>query len=95
LVRNGARARRGALDNILFYGTLGLAYGRGQVAAAGVTQNDLRTGVAAGSGREVGLAYNWSAKAAYLYIDLGSDTYRPVVTSNGLINSVARRGVKL
>jgi len=90
-----ARGRGRALDNILFDGTLGLAYGRGQVAAAGVTQNDLHTGGAAGSGREVGLAYNWSAEAAYLYIDFGSGTDHPVASSSGLSSSVVRSGVNL
>jgi outer membrane immunogenic protein len=50
------RGRGGiALNNILFYGTLGLAYGRGQV-----DESNLHTGLAAGLGLEVGLTHNWS-----------------------------------
>jgi outer membrane immunogenic protein len=69
-----------ALSNILFYGTLGLAYGRRQ---AGVTENNLHTGPAAGFGLEVGLTQNWSAKAGYLYIDFGGATDDLIGTSNG------------
>jgi outer membrane immunogenic protein len=75
------RGRSGlALSNILFYGTLGLAYGRGQ---AGVTENNLLTGPAVGFGLEVGLTKNWPAKAGYLYIDFGGVTDDPIGTSNG------------
>jgi outer membrane immunogenic protein len=88
------RGRGGiALNNILFYGTLGLAYGRGQVTLAGLTENNLHTGLAAGFGLEVGLTQNWSAKAEYLYIDFGSETYGLIGTSNALTNSVARLGL--
>ena len=88
------RGRAGiALNNILFYGTLGLAYGRGQVTLAGLTENNLHTGLAAGAGLEVGLTQNWSAKAEYLYIDFGSEAYGLIGTSTGLTNSVARLGV--
>ncbi len=88
------RGRGGfALNNILFYGTLGLAYGRGQVDVAGVMENNLHTGLAAGFGLEVGLTQNWSARAEYLYIDFGSQTYGLIGTSNGLTSSVARLGL--
>jgi outer membrane immunogenic protein len=88
------RGRGGiALNNILFYGTLGLAYGRGQVTLGNLTENNLHTGLAAGAGLEVGLTQNWSAKAEYLYIDFGSETYGVIGTGNALTNSVARLGV--
>jgi hypothetical protein len=39
------RGRGGiALNNILFYGTLGLAYGRGQLDVAGLRETNLHTG---------------------------------------------------
>jgi outer membrane immunogenic protein len=69
-----------ALSNILFYGTLGLAYGRGQ---AGGTENNLHTGPAAGFGLEFGLTQNWPAKAGYLYIDFGGATDNLIGTRNG------------
>jgi len=72
------RGRGGlALSN---YGTLGLAYGRGQ---AGATENNLHTGLAAGFGLEGGLTQNWPAKAGYLYIDLGGASDDLIGTSNG------------
>jgi outer membrane immunogenic protein len=75
------RGRRGvALSNILFYGTLGLAYGRGPVAG---TENSLHAGPAAGIGLEVGLTRDWPAKAGYLYIDFGGATDDLIGTSNG------------
>jgi outer membrane immunogenic protein len=61
-----------ALDNILFYGTLGLAYGRGDVALAGLAPNNLPA-VAAGLGSGVDLTRAWSAKARHLYIDFGGE----------------------
>jgi outer membrane immunogenic protein len=88
------RGRGGiALNNILFYGTLGLAYGRGQITLAGLTENNLHTGLAAGFGLEVGLTQNWSAKAEYLYIDFGSETYGLIGTSNAATSNVARLGL--
>jgi outer membrane immunogenic protein len=79
------RGRGGlALSNILFYGTLGLAYGRGQAGVqAGATENNLHTGLAAGFGLEGGLTQNWPAKAGYLYIDFGGATDDLIGTSNG------------
>jgi outer membrane immunogenic protein len=65
------RGRGGlALSNILFYGTLGLAYGR------------VRAGVTAGFGLEVGLTQNWPANAG-LYIDFGGATDDLIGTGNG------------
>jgi outer membrane immunogenic protein len=75
------RGRDGlGLSNILFYGTLGLAYGRGQ---AGATENNLPAGLAAGFGLEGGLTQNWPAKAGYPYIDFGGATDDLIGTSNG------------
>jgi outer membrane immunogenic protein len=88
------RGRGGvALNNILFYGTLGLAYGRGQITLAGLTETNLHTGVAAGAGLEVGLTQNWSAKAEYLYIDFGSEAYGLLGTNNALTDNVGRLGL--
>ena len=79
------RGRGGlGLSKILFYGTLGLAYGRGQAGVqAGATENNLHTGLAAGFGLEGGLTQNWPAKAGYPYIDFGGATDDLIGTSNG------------
>jgi outer membrane immunogenic protein len=88
------RGRGGfALNNILFYGTLGLAYGRGHVDIGSVGENNLHTGWTAGAGMEVGLTPNWSVKAEYLYIDLGSESYGLTLTNNGLTSNLLRFGV--
>jgi len=85
------RARVGyAIDNVLIYGTGGLAVGQGK---AGLTiqggvpggftgpeysQTDSKTmvGYAIGAGAEWAIAHsNWSVKAEYLYTDFGSKTF--------------------
>jgi outer membrane immunogenic protein len=88
------RGRAGiALNNILFYGTLGLAYGRGQLDVAGLSETNLHTGFTSGFGLEVGLTHNWSVKAEALFIDYGSEPYAAIGTSTSLTNTVARLGV--
>ena len=64
-----------ALTNVLFYATLGLAYGGGKIELAGLSETNTHFGWAAGVGLEVGLTPNWSAKAEYLYVDLANKTY--------------------
>ncbi len=90
------RGRAGfALSNILFYGTVGLAYGglRAQSTLTGVTETKTHTGWAAGLGMEVALMGNWSARAEYLYVDLTDRAYSLTGTSNGLNSSMLRLGV--
>jgi outer membrane immunogenic protein len=78
------RARAGvSVDQVLLYGTAGLAYGGVQSSAtnfftpvaAGVfsgTTSDTRVGWAAGAGVEWGFVPGWSVKGEYLHVDLGS-----------------------
>jgi outer membrane immunogenic protein len=88
------RGRGGiAMNNILFYGTLGLAYGRGHVASNGFGEDNFHPGWATGVGLEVGLASNWSVRAEYLYIDLADESYFLTGTSNGLRTNLGRFGV--
>jgi outer membrane immunogenic protein len=90
------RGRAGfALNNILFYGSLGFAYGRGHVDVGSVGEDNLHAGWTAGGGMEVGLTPNWSVKAEYLYIDLGSESYGLTGTSNGLTSNLLRFGGEL
>jgi opacity protein-like surface antigen len=97
-----ATARVGyAWDRLLIYGQGGLAVG--DVAAkvvsnsffpGGTVNSDSKTSVGwtAGAGFEFGLTQNISAKAEYLYFDLGTDTYNlgvPVrISRNGNIGRV-------
>ncbi len=88
------RGRAGvALDNILLYGTAGLALGGMRGEAGGSSESKTHLGWAAGAGIEVGFAPNWSAKVEYLYIGLAERSYAVTGTSNGLQSSVLRLGV--
>jgi outer membrane immunogenic protein len=68
-----ARGRVGyAFDRVLFYATAGGAFGDVQMMANGGTATADRTGWTAGVGLEYAILGPWSAKAEYLYADLGS-----------------------
>lgn len=87
------RARLGyALNNILFYGTGGLAYGGLKLESAGLSQTKTHYGWTAGVGAEVGLMPAWTARVEYLYIDLVDRDYF-IGTSNGLESHVLRLGI--
>jgi outer membrane immunogenic protein len=88
------RGRAGlAMNNILFYGTLGLAYGRGHIDLNGLSEDNMHVGWAGGGGLEVGLTQNWSVRAEYLYIDLSSEGYVLTGANNGLQSNLVRFGV--
>jgi outer membrane immunogenic protein len=88
------RGRAGyAMNNILFYGTLGLAYGDLKGELNGLTETKTEFGWTLGAGMEVGLTPNWSAKVEYLYMDLGSRSFSITGTDNGLQSSILRLGV--
>jgi outer membrane immunogenic protein len=88
------RGRGGiALNNILFFGTLGLAYGRGKLDVAGLSETNLHTGLAAGFGLEVGLTHNWSVKAEGLFNNYGNQPYAVIGTNGALTNGAAQLGV--
>jgi outer membrane immunogenic protein len=82
-----------ALTNILFYGTFGLAYGRGRIDLGGLSETNPHFGWAAGAGIEVGLTPRWSAKAEYLFVDLDNKTYAITGTTNGFESSILRFGL--
>lgn len=80
------RAKVGyAVNNVLFYGTGGLAYGEvnastsfndpsaggGPRVFAG-SSSSTKTGWAAGAGVDYALSRNWTVGAEYLYVDLGT-----------------------
>jgi outer membrane immunogenic protein len=88
------RGRAGvALNNILIYGTGGIAYGGIRAENAGVTEARTLYGWAAGLGLEVGLTPNWSARAEYLYVDLNDRGYNLTGTQNGFESNLLRFGV--
>ena len=89
------RGRAGyALNNILFYGTAGLAFGElsGQTFG-GLTETHTNAGWTVGLGAEFGLAQNWSAKVEYLYVDLNDSNFTITGAQNGYHFGLLRAGV--
>ncbi len=88
------RGRAGvAFNNILIYGTLGLAYGGVRGEIAGLSESKTHIGWAGGVGVEVGLNRAWSARAEYLYVDLNDRLYTITGVKNGLESNLLRFGV--
>jgi outer membrane immunogenic protein len=87
------RGRAGwAMNNVLLYGTFGLAYGdlRGEIP--GLSETRTLVGWTGGIGGEYGFAPNWSAKVEYLYMDLASRGFTVTGTTNGLHSNLVRFG---
>ncbi len=88
------RGRLGyAMNNILFYGTFGLAYGELNGTLSGLEENKTHVGWAGGAGMEVGMTPNWSARVEYLYMDLSSRAYTITGVTNGFQSNMLRLGV--
>jgi outer membrane immunogenic protein len=89
-----ARGRIGyAFNNILLYGTGGVAFGDLRGDTFGLSEDHVAAGWTAGLGAEFALTQNWSAKAEYLYVDLSSQRYNITGLPNGYSFGVARVGV--
>jgi outer membrane immunogenic protein len=89
------RGRAGyALNNVLFYGTAGLAFGEltGQTFGS-LSESHTNAGWTVGLGAEVGLAQNWSAKVEYLYVDLNDSNFTITGAQNGYHFGLLRAGV--
>jgi len=82
-----------AFNNILFYGTGGLAFGALRGDTFGLSQTSTSAGWALGLGAEFGLSQNWSAKIEYLYIDLADTNFIVTGASNGYQAGMVRAGV--
>jgi outer membrane immunogenic protein len=90
------RGRGGvALNSVMFYGTVGLAYGAlsAQSTLTGVSESKTSLGFAGGLGLEVALPGPWTARAEYLYVDLGNRSYSLTGSSHGIDSSLLRLGV--
>ncbi|MCP4617609.1 MAG: porin family protein [Bradyrhizobium sp.] len=88
------RGRGGyAFNNLLFYGTLGLAFGELRATTFGLTEAHTNIGWTAGVGAEYGFAPNWSAKIEYLYVDLASSNFVITGAPHGLSFGAVRAGV--
>lgn len=84
-----------AFNNVLIYGTGGLAFGslQGESLINGLQQSKTSAGYAVGVGAEVGIYQNWTAKIEYLYVNLSSNDYTLTNASNGLDFGTVRLGV--
>ena len=88
------RGRGGYVFNdVLFYGTLGLAFGQLRAATFGLTESHTNVGWTAGVGAEYRFTPNWSAKIEYLYIDLANSNFVITGASHGLSFGTVRAGV--
>ena len=87
------RGRAGvSVNNMLFYGTGGLAYGTGRLETAGLSETHAHFGWTAGAGVEVGLTPNWSAKVEYLFVNLNDERYALTGLDHDFASSLLRFG---
>jgi len=84
-----------AFNNVLIYGTGGLAFGSLETESliTGLQQSKTSAGYTVGVGAEVGIYQNWTAKIEYLYVNLSSNDYALTGTKNGLDFGTVRLGV--
>jgi len=82
-----------AMDNILLYGTGGLAFGTLRAETAAMQESHTSAGWTIGAGAEFGLTQNWSAKVEYLYVDLSSSRFAITGVANGYSFGLVRLGV--
>ena len=90
------RARAGlAMSSVLFYGTVGLAYGTLNMKNTLTTVSESHTSVgwAGGVGVEAAVMGNWTARAEYLYVDLSSSSFVLDGNSHGIQSNLLRLGV--
>ena len=88
------RGRGGyAFNNVLLYGTAGLAFGELKGQTFGLAETHTTAGWTAGVGAEVGLAPRWTAKIEYLYVDLSSSQFVVTGASNSYRFGIVRAGV--
>ncbi len=88
------RGRLGfAANNVLFYGTGGLAYGGLELQQNLLSEDKTHLGWTVGAGMEFGLTQQWSAKLEYLYLSYADRSYSISGTSVGLDTNVVRFGV--
>jgi outer membrane immunogenic protein len=82
-----------AVNNVLFYGTGGLAFGSLRAETFGLSESQTTAGWTVGAGAEFGFAPNWSAKAEYLYVDLSDTRFNITGVPNGYQFGLVRLGV--
>jgi outer membrane immunogenic protein len=68
-----------AVDRMLFYGTVGWAWGRGTVANGGLSDRHGHFGWTWGVGVEGAITQNLIARVEYLRLNLAAETYATIV----------------
>ena len=88
------RGRRGyAFNNVLGYGTGGLAFGELRAETFGLSESHTNAGWTLGVGAEFGIYQNWTAKVEYLYVDLSSSNFSITGAPNSYQFGLVRAGV--
>jgi outer membrane immunogenic protein len=88
------RGRAGYLFNdILLYGTAGLAFGELTGQTFGLSESHTNVGWTAGLGAEFLFAPGWSTKLEYLYVDFNDSTFTITGVPNGYRFGLFRAGV--
>src|SRR5262245_45394648 len=88
------RGRAGfTFNNVMFFGTGGLAFGELRASTFGLTESHTNVGWTLGAGAEMSLNRNWSAKIEYLYVDLANDNFIITGASNGYRFGTIRAGL--
>jgi outer membrane immunogenic protein len=82
-----------AFNNILLYGTGGLAFGTLKAESGGFSESHTSAGWTAGVGAEYAINQNWSAKIEYLYVDLSEKNFLLTGLPQGYQFSTVRVGV--
>jgi outer membrane immunogenic protein len=82
-----------AFDNVLFYGTGGLAFGSLRASNFAGAESHTSPGWTVGVGAEFGLSQNWTAKVEYLYLSLSDSRFGITNLPNSYDTSVIRFGV--
>ena len=88
-----------AFNNILFYGTGGLAFGSLRAETFGLSETHSSAGWTAGVGAEFGFGQagfsrgGWSAKVEYLYVDLANTNFTITGVPNGYRFGTLRAGI--
>ncbi len=80
-------------NNILFYGTGGLAFGELRGETFGLSESHSNAGWTAGVGAEFGFAPGWTAKVEYLYVNLSSTNFTITGVPNGYHFGTLRAGI--
>ena len=88
------RGRAGwAFNNILVYGTAGLAFGELRGETFGLSETHTNAGWTAGVGAEFGFAPNWTTRLEFLFVDLNDNNFTITGVQNGYHFGLLRAGV--